>query len=94
MELLRVDVECLRVMASECETVAAKLATVTPTQSVPAQVGSAVAVNTAHADVAVAAGKLIARMKATAATLAIDSDKFAENEGHSARELHGIAGNT
>lgn len=94
MNLLRVNAENLRMLAGECETVAAKLATVAPTQSVLAQVGSAVAVNMVHADVAVAAGKFIARMKATTAKLAADSDKFAEGEDNSARELRGITGNT
>jgi len=90
VKLLPADVECLRMMAAECETVAAKLAAVIPPRSVSVQVSSVAAVNMAHADVGIASGKLFERMKSTAAKLAADSARFAVNEADSARELRGI----
>jgi hypothetical protein len=91
MNPLKVTADGLQTQASRC----AELATELMGNTAPAGAGSSwlattAAVNTAHAGLGAAMGASVARMGATATTLAGAGAGFTENETHSAAALSAI----
>jgi hypothetical protein len=91
MAKLRVDVDNVRVMAGRWHAQAAELGTGTPPMSgLPSQT-SAAAVNTGHADIAVAAATLTERVHTTATKVTEAGARYAANEVNSASLLAAVA---
>ncbi|WP_431237437.1 hypothetical protein ACQ86B_22205 [Mycolicibacterium aichiense] len=86
MGLLDVNTAGLQALAANCSAWSAELVAPTPSVTPSAQ-PSAAAVNTVHAEAAMAGKALAARMQSTAAKLSEAGAQYAANEAESATNL-------
>lgn len=91
MNKLRVGVESVRVMAYRWHGKAAELGYDPPSSSGLSCQASAAAVNSGHADIAVANAVLTGRVRTTAAKVAEADRRYVANESKSAGQLAAVA---
>ena len=91
MEKLRLDVESVRVMADRWHRKAAELGYDPPSSSGLSRHASVAAVNSGHADIAVATTVLTGRVRTTAAKVAEADTRYVANEANSAGQLAAVA---
>lgn len=91
MDRIEVSAAGLSELARQCEMHAARLGSVTPPSAgIAGSQPSVAAVSAAHADVAAAGARLVARMQSTASALVSATSGYVESDSANAAEIAAV----